>query len=87
MTALDIRSYRESDQEAVVQLWRDCDLLVPSNDPIRDIQRKLRLQGDMLLVRLLNNCPVATVMAGYEGHRGWINYLATAPDCQGNGYG
>jgi Acetyltransferases len=30
---------------------------------------------------------VATVMAGYEGHRGWINYLAVHPDCQRKGYG
>ena len=26
-------------------------------------------------------------MVGYEGHRGWINYLAVAPDCQVGGYG
>ena len=26
-------------------------------------------------------------MGGYDGHRGWINYLAVHPDFQGNGYG
>ena len=25
---------------------------------------------------------VATVMGGYEGHRGWLSYLAVAPDHQ-----
>ena len=87
MTGLEIRSYRESDEKAVVELWRDCGLVVPWNDPIKDIQRKLRIQGDMFLVGLLSSRLVAAVMAGYEGHRGWINYLAVAPDCQKNSYG
>ena len=87
MTELVIRSYRESDQEAVAQLWRDCNLVVPWNDPVKDILRKLRIQGDMLLVGLLGGRTVAAVMAGYEGHRGWINSLAVAPDCQRGGLG
>ncbi len=87
MTELVIRSYQESDQKAVVQLWRDCGLVVPQNDPIKDIQRKLGIQADMFLVGLLSSRPVAAVMAGYEGHRGWINYLAVAPDCQRRGFG
>ena len=87
MTELEVRSYRESDQEAVVQLWRDCGLVVPWNDPVKDIHRKLRIQRDMLLVGLMGSRLVAAVMAGYEGHRGWINYLAVAPDCRKSGYG
>ncbi|MDE0227473.1 MAG: GNAT family N-acetyltransferase, partial [Spirochaetaceae bacterium] len=27
------------------------------------------------------------VMAGYEGHRGWINYLAVATEYRGRGFG
>jgi ribosomal protein S18 acetylase RimI-like enzyme len=30
---------------------------------------------------------VAVVMAGYEGHRGWVNYLAVEPELQGRGLG
>ncbi len=30
---------------------------------------------------------VATAMAGYEGHRGWVNYLAVTPEHQGRGFG
>jgi ribosomal protein S18 acetylase RimI-like enzyme len=26
-------------------------------------------------------------MAGYEGHRGWVNYLAVAPRLRGKGLG
>ena len=87
MTELEIRRYRESDQEAVVDLWRECGLVVPWNDTEKDIQRKLRIQGEMFLVGLLGPELVATVMAGYEGHRGWINYLAVATDCQKRGLG
>lgn len=87
MTELEIRSYQESDQAAVVQLWRDCGLVVRWNDPAKDIHRKLAVQRDMFLVGLLGSRLVAAVMAGYQGHRGWINYLAVAPDCRKSGYG
>ena len=60
---------------------------MPWNDPEKDIHSKLRVQRDMFLVGLLGTRLVATVMAGYEGHRGWINYVAVAPDCQKNGFG
>ena len=87
MTELEIRAYRESDQDAVVDLWRECGLVVPWNDPVKDIHRKLPIQRDMFLVGLLDTRLVATVMAGYEGHRGWINYLAVASDLRKNGFG
>ncbi len=70
-----------------MQLWRDCGLVVPWNDPVKDIHRKLRVQWDMFLVGLVGSRLVAAVIAGYEGHRGWINYLAVAPDCRRSGYG
>ena len=76
-----------SDQGAVAELWRECGLVVPWNDPVKDIHRKLRVQREMFLVGLLDSRLVATVMAGYEGHRGWINYLAVATDCQKRGFG
>ncbi len=60
---------------------------MPWNDPVKDIRRKLTIQRDMFLVGLTGNRLVGTVMAGYEGHRGWINYLAVAPDCRNGGYG
>jgi ribosomal protein S18 acetylase RimI-like enzyme len=87
MTELEIRPYMESDQGAVVELWQECGLAVPLNDPLKDIYRKLRVQREMFLVGLIGSRLVATVMVGYEGHRGWINYLAVAPDCQKRGFG
>ena len=84
---LEIRPYEEGDREAVVALWRASGLVVPWNDPVRDIERKLGMQSEMFLVALLDGSLVATVMAGYEGHRGWINYLAVAPQCRRQGLG
>lgn len=84
---LVIRPYRESDQGAVVELWRECGLVVAWNDPESDIRRKLRVQRGMFLVGLRGPRLVATVMAGYEGHRGWINYLAVKPEFRKQGLG
>ena len=84
---LEIQPYRESDQGAVVALWRESGLVRPWNDSVKDIHRKLRVQPDLFLVGTLDSRLVATVMAGYEGHRGWINYLAVAKECRKQGIG
>ncbi len=71
----------------VVQLWTDLGLVVPWNNPYHDIRRKLDVQPELFLVGCLADKIVATVMAGYDGHRGWINYLAVHPDHQHTGIG
>ena len=87
MPDLIIRIYAPADQEAVVRLWKDCSLVVPPNDPIKDIARKIRFQKDLFLVAVREGKLVGTVMAGYEGRRGWINYLAVSPAHQRRGIG
>lgn len=87
MQRLEIRVYRESDEDNVVALWRQCGLVVPWNDPVKDIRRKLRMQPHLFLVGFSNGQLAATIMAGYEGHRGWINYLAVAPEYRRQGFG
>jgi len=82
---LVIRSYHDSDKNDVIQLWEECDLVVPWNDPIRDIERKLTVQPKLFLVGLMDKKIVATAMVGYEGHRGWVNYLAVNPKKQRQG--
>ena len=84
---LEVRPYRESDQDAVVALWRECGLVRPWNDPVKDIHRKLRVRRDLFLVGSVDGRLVATMMVGYEGHRGWINYLAVAADFRKRGFG
>jgi len=85
--AFEIVRYSSEFQVPVVDLWRKCGLVVPLNDPLEDIQRKLEFQPDLFLVGLLDGRVVGSIMVGYEGHRGWINYLAVAPERQRRGYG
>lgn len=87
MSALSIRAFREQDQDEVIALWRECGLVVPHNDPAKDIARKLRVGRELFLVGTERGGIVATVMGGYEGHRGWINYLAVKPAARRRGYG
>ncbi|MCB2029660.1 MAG: GNAT family acetyltransferase, partial [Rhodoferax sp.] len=68
------------DGPAVVALWQACGLTRPWNDPARDIARKLAVQRDLFLVGIHDGVLMASAMAGYDGHRGWVNYLAVHPD-------
>lgn len=82
-----IRSFLAKDEPAIIALWHECGLVRPTNNPHKDIQRKLQVGPDLFLVGLSKDEIVATVMAGYEGHRGWINYLAVKPSHRRNGLG
>jgi ribosomal protein S18 acetylase RimI-like enzyme len=84
---MKIRPFDIEDLEAVIELWRACALVVPWNDPAKDIVRKMKADADLFLVGESDGEIVATVMGGYEGHRGWINYLAVSPQHQRKGYG
>ena len=84
---MHIRPYVESDEAAVIALWSKCGLLRPWNDPHKDIARKLQVQRELFLVAVQDDRVVGTALAGYDGHRGWINYLAVNPDHQRKGLG
>lgn len=97
---MHVRPFHLADEAAVVALWRRCDLVRPQNDPHKDIARKLAVQPEMFLVAVdtgegdgdgdrdaVSGVVVGSVMCGYEGHRGWINYLTVAPEHQGRGVG
>lgn len=83
----EIVKYNQDYQKALVELWKECNLIVPQNDPIEDIQKKLEFQPELFFIGLLDERLIGSVMAGYEGHRGWLNYLAVLPDYQKKGYG
>ena len=84
---MNIREYERADKAAVITLWQTCGLAVPQNDPGKDIERKLAVNPELFLVGEYRGEIVASVMGGYEGHRGWINYLAVSPEHQGEGWG
>ncbi len=81
---LVIRPFRTTDQKRVIHLWDQCGLLVPWNNPEEDIQRKLADSPEMFIVGELDNEIIATCIFGYDGHRGWVYYLAVKPNQQRN---
>jgi ribosomal protein S18 acetylase RimI-like enzyme len=84
---MQIRPFRPADEDAVIKLWHRCDLIRPQNDPRKDIARKLAVQPEMFLVAVIDGAIVGSAMCGYDGHRGWINYLGVDPDHRFKGIG
>lgn len=84
---MHIRPFEDADEEAVVALWERSALLRPWNDPRKDIARKRKVQRDLFLVGTIDGVLAATVMGGYDGHRGWVNYLAVDPTLRRRGLG
>ncbi|MEV7609248.1 GNAT family acetyltransferase [Microbacterium sp. NPDC089320] len=80
----EVRAFDRADTESVVALWTEAGLTRPWNDPRLDIERKLTVQPELFLVVEATESGsnasgiLGTVMAGYDGHRGWLYYLATA---------
>lgn len=84
---MNIRPFRPDDEDAVVALWQACGLTRPWNDPHADIARKLREQPELFLVGTIGARLVASAMAGFDGHRGWVYYLAVAPEHRRQSHG
>ncbi|WP_245615076.1 GNAT family acetyltransferase [Curvibacter gracilis] len=94
LPGLTIRVFHPADEPAAVALWGACGLLRPWNDPHKDIARKLAEQPELFLVAVLPGAQpgeaerlIGTVMAGYDGHRGWVYYLAVDPAWQRHSLG
>ena len=81
-----IRPFEVADTDAVIALWHVCGLTRPANDPADDIRQKLTTQPGLFLVATDAGEVVGSVMAGYDGNRGWVHYLAVAPGSRGRGY-
>lgn len=84
---MQIRSIDIEDIEVIVELWRACNLTRPWNNPYKDVDIALKTDSCNILVGYDDDELVATVMCGFDGHRGWLYYLAVAPNRQGCGFG
>lgn len=83
-----IRPYQESDELAVIELWRAVSANdAPHNDPATALRKKLAVDRDLLLVAEIDGNVAGTVMGGYDGHRGWIYAVAVWPDHRRKGVG
>jgi len=81
-----IDCYRASDEAELLALWQACGLIVPWNNPHTDIARKTADSPGLFFTGRIGERLVASCMAGYDGHRGWIYYLAVHPSVQHRGY-
>jgi ribosomal protein S18 acetylase RimI-like enzyme len=76
---MQIRPFEDADEAAVIALWEAAGLTRSWNDPRKDIERKRSVQRERFLVGTHDGAVMASIMIGYDGHRGWINYLAVSP--------
>lgn len=72
---------------AAIDLWRATGLTRPWNDAASDIEFARRSENSTVLAAVADGTLVGTVMVGHDGHRGWVYYLAVAPDHQRAGLG
>ena len=82
-----IKAYQPEYEDDVIELWHRCGLYRPWNDPVKEIERKLKVNPELFLVGLIDGKVAATVMGGYEGHRGWLSYVAVDPAYRHRGLG
>ena len=84
---MEIGEVGDGDVEAVVALWRHCELTRPWNDPYADIALARRSPNAAVLIGREDSQLVATAMLGHDGHRGWVYYLAVDPAARRAGCG
>jgi ribosomal protein S18 acetylase RimI-like enzyme len=88
MDGLILRPFKDDDLEGVVDMWRKVFPNAPAhNQPDQDIRRKLSVQRQLFLVAQLGFEIIGTAMAGYDGHRGWVYYVAVSPQHRRRGVG
>ncbi len=83
----DFRPMRVEDEAAVIALWQACGLTRPWNDPAADIALARGGAASDILIHDAQGVPVASILVGHDGHRGWIYYVATHPDHRRKGLG
>jgi len=73
---MKLRTYQNGDWQALIDLWqRVFPDDPPHNDPSQVISAK-RAVDDLIFVALEEDSIVGAVMAGYDGHRGWLYAVA-----------
>ncbi len=81
-----IRDYQAGDRDGVVALWREAFAGdPPRNEPNAVFDRKEHARDGLFFVRVLANRVVGTVLAGFDGIRGWIYHLAVLPEFRRRG--
>lgn len=82
-----IRQAEPADEAEVIALWQAAGLTRPWNDPGTDFRLALANPTSCVLVAGREGGVTGAVMVGFDGHRGWVYYLATAPAHRKQGVG
>ena len=84
-----IREYKDTtDRVQVVELWRNVfGYETAHNEPNLAITKKIATNDGLFFVAVENTDVVGTIMAGYDGHRGWLYSVAVAPNKRLSGLG
>jgi ribosomal protein S18 acetylase RimI-like enzyme len=85
-----IRSATSIDTDDIIHLWNECGLTRPWNDPESDLNRLLDFtQAHVLVAESTEYQPtiIGSVIAQWDGHRGWISFLCVSNQCQHHGIG
>ncbi|TDA43983.1 GNAT family acetyltransferase [Burkholderia pyrrocinia] len=91
--AVAIRPFERADTDAVLAVWRDAFPQYdeagapPHRDPLRSIELKLATQPELFFVATSGARIVGTLMAGFDGHRGWLYSFGVANDARRLGVG
>jgi hypothetical protein len=84
----EIRSYSHADQESVIKLWKTVFPDAPAhNDPDANIRSKLDIQPELFFLAKSDGQIIGTAMSGFDGHRGWVYYVAVHPEYRRRGIG
>lgn len=84
-SSVSIRECRIEDCANASRLWEQCGLTRPWNDPAADFYMALNSLSSAVIGGFINEHLIATVMVGFDGHRGWVYYLGVHPDHQRRG--
>ena len=83
---LTVRPYRSDDRDEIVALWLSVFAGDPPwSDPHDVIERKQSVQADLFFVGILDDRVAGTVLAGFDGVRGWVHHLAVVPELRRRG--
>lgn len=85
---MKIRTYKDSDKNLVISLWKKVfNPRKPHNNPKIAINMKIKQNDGLFFVAEENNQIIGTIIAGFDGHRGWLYSLALHPQHRRKGIG
>ena len=84
---INIKTATIKNTQSIIEIWEEVKLVRSWNNPNDDIENALSTLTSTILLLCSENQIIGTVMVGYDGHRGWIYYLAVRTELQKQGYG